>query len=198
MKRRSILGKMLLGAALITMTLGATSCKDNKETDPTEVAEEQNEAKFEDTNEAKEDDAEYFVFAADVNRKEIELAKLAQQKSTNAEVRAFAEILFNDHTKAMADLEKNAQLKNISLPTALSEDGKKAYDKLSKEKTEDFDKKYVDMMVDGHEEAIKKMEKASEEANDEEIRMWAADMLPTLKTHHNEAVRLQDLIKEMK
>lgn len=198
MKRRSILGKMLLSAALITITLGATSCKDNKETDPTEVAEEQNEAKFEDTNEAKEDDAEYFVFAADVNRKEIELAKLAQQKSTNAEVRAFAEILFNDHTKAMADLEKNAELKNISLPTALSEDGKKAYDKLSKEKTEDFDKKYVDMMVDGHEEAIKKMEKASEEANDEEIRMWAADMLPTLKTHHNEAVRLQDLIKEMK
>lgn len=198
MKRRSILGKMLLSAAVITMTLGATSCKDNKETDPTEVAEEQNEAKFEDTNEAKEDDAEYFVFAADVNRKEIELAKLAQQKSTNAEVRAFAEILFNDHTKAMADLEKNAELKNISLPTALSEDGKKAYDKLSKEKTEDFDKKYVDMMVDGHEEAIKKMEKASEEANDEEIRMWAADMLPTLKTHHNEAVRLQDLIKEMK
>ena len=198
MKRKSILGKMLLGAALITMTLGATSCKDNKETDPAEVAEEQNEAKFEDTNEAKEEDAEYFVFAADVNRKEIELAKLAQQKSTNAEVRAFAEILFNDHTKAMADLEKNAQLKNISLPTALSEDGKEAYDKLSKEKTEDFDKKYVDMMVDGHEKAIKKMEKASEEANDEEIRMWAADMLPTLKTHHNEAVRLQDLIKEMK
>ncbi|MFL9836889.1 DUF4142 domain-containing protein [Flavobacterium sp. ST-75] len=198
MKRKSILGKMLLGAALITMTLGATSCKDNKETDPAEVAEEQNEAKFEDTNEAKEEDAEYFVFAAEVNMKEIELAKLAQQKSKNAEVRAFAETLFNDHTKAMEDLKKNAELKNISLPTALSEDGKEAYDKLSKEKTEDFDKKYVDMMVDGHEEAIKKMEKASEEANDEEIRMWAADMLPTLKTHHNEAVRLQDLIKEMK
>ncbi|WP_417356955.1 DUF4142 domain-containing protein [Flavobacterium sp.] len=198
MKRKSILGKMLLGAALITMTLGATSCKDNKETDPAEVAEEQNEAKFEDTNEAKEEDAEYFVFAAEVNMKEIELAKLAQQKSKNAEVRAFAETLFNDHTKAMEDLKKNAELKNISLPTALSEDGKEAYDKLSKEKTEDFDKKYVDMIVDGHEEAIKKMEKASEEANDEEIRMWAADMLPTLKTHHNEAVRLQDLIKEMK
>ena len=198
MKRKSILGKMLLGAALITMTLEATSCKDNKETDPTEVAEEQNEAKFEDTNEAKEEDAEYFVYAADLNMKEIELAKLAQQKSTNAEVRAFAEILFNDHTKAMEDLKKNAELKNISLPTALSEDGKEAYDKLSEEKTEDFDKKYVDMMVDGHEEAVKKMEKASEEANDEEIKMWAADMLPTLKTHHNEAVRLQDLIKEMK
>src|SRR5690606_22546119 len=144
----------LLGAALITMTLGATSCTDNKETDPAEVAEEQNEAKCEDTNEAKEEDAEYFVFAAEVNMKEVELAKLAQQKSKNAEVRAFAETLFNDHTKAMEDLKKNAELKNISLPTALSEDGKEAYDKLSKEKTEDFDKKYVDMMVDGHEEAI--------------------------------------------
>ena len=198
MKKRSILGKMLLGMAVFTLSFGMTSCKDNKEKDATEMAEDQNEEKFDDTNEAKEEDSDYLVFAADTHMKEIELGKLAQQKSTNADVRQYAEMLITDHTKALEDLKKTAEAKNISLPTALSEDGKEAYDKLSEEKTEDFDKKYVDMMVDGHEEAVKKMEKASEEANDEEIKMWAADMLPTLKTHHNEAVRLQDLIKEMK
>ena len=198
MKKRSILSKMLLGAAVMSMTLGMTSCKDDKETDPAEVAEEQNEQKFDDTNEAKEEDSDYLVFAADVNMKEIQMGKLAQQKSTNAEVRSYAEMMINDHTKALENLKKTAEAKNISLPTALSEDAQEAYDDLNDEKAEDFDKKYVNMMVDGHEKTIKKMEKASEKANDEEIRMWAADMLPTLRTHHSEAERLEDALDAMK
>ncbi len=182
----------------MSMTLGMTSCKDDKETDPAEVAEEQNEQKFDDTNEAKEEDSDYLVFAADVNMKEIQMGKLAQQKSTNAEVRSYAEMMINDHTKALENLKKTAEAKNISLPTALSEDAQEAYDDLNDEKAEDFDKKYVNMMVDGHEKTIKKMEKASEKANDEEIRMWAADMLPTLRTHHSEAERLEDALDAMK
>lgn len=198
MKKRTILSKMLLGATVMSMTLGMTSCKDGKETDPAEVAEEQNEQKFDDTNEAKEEDSDYLVFAADVNMKEIQMGKLAQQKSTNAEVRSYAEMMINDHNKALENLKKTAEAKNISLPTALSEDAQEAYDDLNDEKAEDFDKKYVDMMVDGHEKTIKKMEKASEKANDEEIRMWAADMLPTLRTHHSEAERLEDALDVMK
>ena len=198
MKKRSILSKMLLGAAVMSMTLGMTSCKDDKETDPAEVAEEQNEQKFDDTNEAKEEDSDYLVFAADVNMKEIQMGKLAQQKSTNAEVRSYAEMMINDHTKALENLKKTAEAKNISLPTALSEDAQEAYDDLNDENEDDFDKKYVNMMVDGHEKTIKKMEKASEKANDEEIRMWAADMLPTLRTHHSEAERLEDALDAMK
>ena len=199
MKRTSsILSKMLLGTAVMSMAFGMTSCKDNKETDPKEIAEEENEAKFDDTNEAKEDDSDYLVFAADVNMKEIQMGQLAQQKSTNAEVRSYAEMMINDHNKALEELKKTAEAKNISLPTALSEDAQEAYDDLNDEKAEDFDKKYVNMMVDGHEKTIKKMEKASEKANDEEIRMWAADMLPTLRTHHSEAERLEDQLDAMK
>ena len=197
-KTLSIVSKMLLGVAVMSLSFGMTSCKDNKETDPKEMAEDENEMKFDDTNEAKEDDSDYLVFAADVNMKEIQMGKLAQQKSTNADVRAYAEMMINDHTKALEALKKTAEAKNISLPTALSEDAQKAYDDLNDEKAEDFDKKYVDMMVDGHEKIIKKMEKASEQANDEEIRMWAADMLPTLRTHHDEAERLKDKLDAMK
>ena len=80
MNRRSILGKMLLGTAVLALSFGTTSCKDNKDKDATEMAEDQNEEKFDDSNEAKEEDSDYLVFAADVNMKEIELGKLAQQK----------------------------------------------------------------------------------------------------------------------
>src|SRR5690606_34134379 len=113
----------------------------------------------------------YLVFAADTHMKEIELGKLAQQKSTNADVRQYAEMLITDHTKALEDLKKTAEAKNISLPTALSEDGKDAYNKLSEEKAEDFDKKNEEMAVDCHEMEIENVENDSDEANDEYISM---------------------------
>lgn len=188
-----------MGAAVVTMSLGTVSCKDNKPEDPKEVAEDQNEDKFEDTNEAKEDDSEYLVAAAEVDMKEIELGKLAMTKATNADVKAFAKMMVDEHTKASNDLKATAGKKNISLPMALTEDGQDAMKKLNDEKPGmDFDKKYVDMMVDGHEKTIKKMEKASEDAKDEEIRMWAANMLPTLRKHLDHAKSLDEKLDAMK
>ncbi len=200
MKRTSILAKSLMGAAVVAMSLGTVSCKDNNKTeDPKEVAEDQNEDKFDDTNEAKEDDSQYLVDAAEVDMKEIELGKLAQAKSTNADVKAFAKMMIDEHTKASEDLKAAAAKKNISLPMALTEDGQDAVKDLNDEKPGmDFDKKYVDMMVDGHEKTIDKMEKASEKAKEEDVRMWAANMLPTLRKHLDHAKSLQEKLKAMK
>lgn len=199
MKRTSILAKSLMGAAVVAMSLGTVSCKDNKAEDPKEVAEDQNEAKFEDTNEAKEDDSEYLVAAAEVDMKEIELGKLAQAKATNAEVKEFAKMMIDEHTKASEELKAAAGKKNVSLPMALTEDGQEAVKDLNDEKPGmDFDKKYVDMMVDGHEKTIDKMEKASESAKEEDVRMWAANMLPTLRKHLEHAKSLQEKLKAMK
>lgn len=199
MKRTSILAKSLMSAAVVAMSLGTVSCKDNKPEDPKEVAEDQNEAKFEDTNEAKEDDSEYLVAAAEVDMKEIELGKLAQAKATNAEVKEFAKMMIDEHTKASEELKAAAAKKNVSLPMALTEDGQDAVKDLNDEKPGmDFDKKYVDMMVDGHEKTIDKMEKASEKAKEEDVRMWAANMLPTLRKHLEHAKSLQEKLKAMK
>lgn len=175
---------MLLGTAVFTLAFTMQSCKDeNKAEDPKEVAEDENEAKFDDVNEDKEEDSDYLVAAAEVDMKEIELGKLAQQKSTNPDVQALGKMMVEQHTKASADTKALAAKKNISLPTALTEDGQDAYKDLNDKTGHDFDKAYTDKMVDGHEKTIKKMEKASEKAEDADIRMWAANMLPTLRTH---------------
>ena len=198
MKRTTILGKALMSAAVLTLSMGAVSCKDEKKAEDTkEVAEDQNEAKFEDTNEAKEDDSDYLVAAAEVDMKEIELGKLAQ-KSANADVKGLGKMMIDEHTKSSAALKAFAAKKNISLPMALTEKGNEAFKDLNEKTGADFDKKYADMMVEGHEKTIEKMEKASEKANDEEVRMWAAGMLPTLRTHleHAKAVKAKvDAVK---
>ncbi len=199
MKRTSILAKALMGAAVVTMSLGTVSCKDqNKAEDPKEVAEDQNEDKFEDTNEATEDDSQFLVDAAEVDMKEIELGKLAQTKATNADVKAFAKMMIDEHTKSSSDTKALAGKNNVSLPMALTDKGQDAMKDLNDETGMDFDKKYVDMMVDGHEKTIDKMEKASEKAKEEDVRMWAANMLPTLRKHLDHAKALKEKLDAMK
>lgn len=196
MRKTSLFSKMLLGAAVVTMSFGMTSCKENKEDDPKEVAEEQNEETF-DNNDEMEDDSEYLVTASAIDMKEIELGKLAQQKSTNADVKAYGQMMVDAHTKASETTKSLAQKKNVSLPSSLSEDAQEVYNDLNDESAMDFNKKYADMMVDVHEKAIDKMEKASEKANDEEIRMWAANMLPDLRKHLEEAKSLKEKMDNM-
>lgn len=199
MKRTSIFSKTLLGAAVLTLSLGMQSCKtEPKQEDPKEVAEDENEAKFDNVDEAKEDDSEYLVDASEVDMEEIGLGKLAQQKSTNADVKALGKMMVEQHEKSSAALKEVAAKKNISLPTSLTEDGQKAYKDLNDKNGHDFDKKYVDLMVSGHEDLIKKMEKASEKAADADIRMWAANMLPTLRTHLEHAKLTKEKVDAVK
>jgi len=193
MKRTSFFAKALLGAAVVTMSLGTVSCKNDKQEDPAEVAEDQNEQKFDDTaQDHLEDDSEYVLLAAEVDMKEIELGKLAQQKGMDAEVKAFGKMMVDQHTAASAKTKALASSKNISLPTATTDKVKEALEDLNKKSGKDFDESYIDMMVDGHEKTISKMEKASENAKDADIRMWAADMLPTLRTHLDHAKKLDE------
>ena len=199
MKKTSFFGKALLGAAVVTMSMSTIACKDeNKQEDSKEVAEEENEAKYDDVNDDKEEDSDYLIFAAEVDMKEIELGKLAQQKSTNPDVQALGKMMVDQHTKSLADLKAAATKKNISIPETLTDKGQEAYKDLNEKTGHDFDKAYTDKMVDGHEKTIEKMEKASEKASDADIRMWAANMLPTLRTHLEHAKMAKEKVDAVK
>jgi putative membrane protein len=200
MKKTSLLSKALLGTAVLAMGLGIQSCKNEpKPEDTKEVAEDENEAKFDDTaNDSLEDDSEYLVAAAEVDMKEIDLSKLAQTKSTNADVKAFAQMMIDQHTKAAAELKTLAATKNISLPEASTEKTQDAVKDLNDKTGKDFDKKYADMMVDGHEKTIDKIEKASEKAKDPDIKIWATKMVPTLRTHLEHAKILKEKVDAVK
>lgn len=198
MKKSTILGKALLSTAIIALSLGTTSCKqEQKPEDSKEAAEDQNEVKFEENN-SKEDDSEILVDAAETDMEEIEIGKLAQQKGTDAEVKSFGKMLVDDHTKSAEELKAFAGKKQISLPLVNTEDGQEAYNDLNKKTGLDFDKKFAQMMVDGHEKAIKNMEKASKDAADEEIRVWAANKIPTLTAHLEHAKKLKEKVDAKK
>jgi len=196
MKKILLAGKAILGAGLLVIFLN--SCKnETKQEDPKEVAEDTNEAKF-DSIADKKDDSEYLVDIAEVNLAEIEIGKLAQQKSTNPEVKKFGKMLVDEHTKSAGEVSALAKSKNFTLPTSLAEDGQEEYKKLNEKSGLDFDKKFADMMIDGHEKAIEELQKATKDAKDQDIKLWASNNIAPLTAHLEHAKLLKQELDKKK
>ncbi|MBS1503862.1 MAG: DUF4142 domain-containing protein, partial [Bacteroidetes bacterium] len=76
-----------------------------------------------------------------------------------------------------------AQKKNITLPTAPDSSAQKKAKNLALKSGKDFDKAYVDAMVDGHKKAVKLFEDGIKNLQDTTLKAFATKTLPTLKMH---------------
>lgn len=114
---------------------------------------------------------------------EVELGKLALSKAQNAEVKAFAQKMIDDHSKAGDELKQLAAQKKVTLPPDVLPKHKEAMEKLSKLTGADFDREYVKAMVEDHEKDVTAFEAVSKTATDADVKAFAAKTLPTLKMH---------------
>lgn len=195
MKKIMNLSKVFLATVLMAWTLN--SCKQEpKHEDTKDAAEDQNEAQL-DKVASQDDEATFFVAIAEMDLAEIEMANLAEQKAMHAEVKTYAKMLVADHTKSNAELKKLADNRQLTLPASITDDGKDAYNKLNESTGHDFDVKFVDMMIDDHEKAIKKMEDASEDTDkDESVKVWASNKIAGLTQHLQQAKMLKDKLNK--
>lgn len=184
----------IISAVAILFT--SACMKQSEQQDSKEVAEEQNDAKF-DAN-AKEKDAQFLVDAAEINLLEIKLSELALEKGTLPEVKELAQTMVDQHKKSLNDLNALAERKMVSVPTVLTKEGQDAHQVLMDKNAGDFDKEYCDMMVVGHKDAVDKFEKANKESSDPEIQQWAMNTLPVLKEHLTHAEECREKCKQVK
>lgn len=89
---------------------------------------------------------------------EIELGKMAAQKGASAQVKRFGQMMVDDHTRAGNELKQVATTFNIPEPTQLDDKHRDLQEKLSKLSGADFDREYMDAMVDGHQDVIDQLE----------------------------------------
>jgi putative membrane protein len=126
---------------------------------------------------------------------EVSLGQTAQQQAASQRVKDFGSMMVRDHTKANDELKAIATAKSFTLPAMLPEKHQKHVDDLSKKTGNDFDKDYIKMMVDDHEDDIKKFEKAASDATDPAIKDFAARTLPTLRAHLDSAKAIHKDLK---
>ena len=188
-KTRYKKGAWLLLTFVITVLLIASCGYNQKPEDSKDVAEEHNDAKFEDNDQEK--DAQFLVNAAEIHLEEIQLGKLAQQIGRTTQVKELGKMMEDVHTKSLNDLTALAARKMVTIPTSPTDDAKDAYEKLSDKSRNDFDKSYADMMVSEHKDAISIYEKASSECDDTDIKNWASASLPGLRKHLDHSIDCQ-------
>jgi putative membrane protein len=128
-------------------------------------------------------DADFLMKAGSGGMMEVEAAKLAQTKSSDAMVKSVADMILKDHTKANDELKALAASKNIKLPPAPTGEAKTTLDKLQAASGKEFDALYLNEMNTAHAKDIAMFEKQSQSAKDDDVRAFAAKTLPALQAH---------------
>jgi putative membrane protein len=115
--------------------------------------------------------------------KEVALSRLAADRATNPEVKKFAQMMVRDHQTAGEELKQAAAHGNLHPEVRTNDDAKDAAENLSKKSGRDFDRAYIDEMIDDHEKALKDLEKKAGDAENPEVRKWAAKTAPKVAAH---------------
>ena len=101
-------------------------------------------------------DLQEFVQKATVaNMAEIQLGQLAVKQAQDPQVKQFAQMMVDEHTKALEQLRSAASSQGLQVASELDSKHQKLNDKLSKLQGSEFDRAYMDAMVDAHKDAEK-------------------------------------------
>jgi putative membrane protein len=144
---------------------------------------------------AAEKNAQFVVDVVGSNYGEVKLAKLAQQKASNSELKDVARMLETDHNAVLNDLKQLASTKGITVPTEENGAAKDKLKELTDEKTSEFDKEWCETLMDSHKASITKFENAATELSDPDIKNFVNTVLPKLRIHHDKLMECHKKLK---
>jgi putative membrane protein len=130
-----------------------------------------------------EADQQFVKEAWEASTVEVTLGQVAMKNAASEEVKQFGKRMVDDHMKANGELLAIVNKNKIFSPKGVSKKHQEMMDRLSAKQGAAFDREYMKMMVDDHQMAVGKFEKATKELQDAELRGWAARTLPTLRDH---------------
>lgn len=117
------------------------------------------------------------------NLAEITTSQLALQKSQNADVRAYAQRMITDHTRAQNDLRARAARKNVAIADKPGSDQRLMYNKLTTLSGNAFDMEYLKVQVMGHENTLAVVDTYLSIGKDPEALAYARAQRPVVADH---------------
>jgi len=138
-------------------------------------------------------DRRFVTKSAEASMTELSLAQLGAEQATNPEVKSYAKMLTEDHTKVNSALTSMASQRQVDLD---KDDPKqdRTYRKLAKKSGSEFDQEFVEHMIEMHENDVKRFEKAASDAKDSAVRSLASEHVNGLRQHLQKAQSLRQSI----
>jgi putative membrane protein len=172
------------GTAMLAAVLGLSSvgCQRPSETGVQAARE---------TNTLTDSDRHFLTKAETDSIKERELGRAVVQKSQNSDVRDYAQMLVDDHTKALKDAVDLMKDKGMPQPKGLPEAEHESWAKLKQMSGPAFDREFINMMVQDNQNAVKEFQHEANMAQDYDVKIYASSVLPVLQKHLQKAQELQ-------
>lgn len=131
-------------------------------------------------------DARFLQAASGAGLFEVQAAELAGKRALDAQVRAFAAKMLEQHTAVNREIKALAASKNVSLPDQPAEPERATLHELSGKTGAAFDQLYIQKAaVDAHATANRLFETAAKESEDAQVRDFAIRTLPMLSDHYS-------------
>jgi putative membrane protein len=141
--------------------------------------------------EMKKSDRDFLEKAAKASMSEVAISRVAAARTSNPDVRRFAQMMVEDHDRANDQITSLAASRGVALPAK-----DPAPEKWEKRDAKDFDKAYLDQMVSDHEEVVKLFEKQAKDGHDVEAVAFARKHLPKMQAHLQHALDLKRALTE--
>jgi putative membrane protein len=140
-------------------------------------------------NELSPGDRQFVDRAATINQFEIKAGSLALDRASSPEVKTFARKMIDDHGAVANQLKQIATREGFQLPTNLTPEQNADYQKLARLSGAAFDRAYLDLMTNGHKQAIELFQTQAQTGDDPTLKAFAQKTLPSLHQHENMAER---------
>jgi putative membrane protein len=128
-------------------------------------------------------DQAFAVTAAQGGMAEVQAAHLALKKTQDPTVRAFADRMIADHSKANEQLTALMKAQGLTPPVAIDEMDQHMADQLSSLSGAAFDSAYLKGQVVAHKRTIALFKKEAASGQDKPFVSFAKNTLPTLDMH---------------
>lgn len=129
-------------------------------------------------------DASMLKSIAEANIAEIETGKIALEKSSNGDIKKFAQMMVDDHSTGLADAKTLASAKGVDLPDSPNVKHKAVAMEFKALSGNIFDSRYVKQAgVGDHEATEKLLKKTQADAKDADLKALATKMLPVVQGH---------------
>lgn len=125
--------------------------------------------------------------------REIELSRLAEERAMSPQVKEFARKVVQAHSQAGEDLRTLARTQNVEVEPD-RDDVQNAREDLARHTGAEFDREYMDKMVDDHEKAVNDLE-GHVDSDNPQLRQYASANLPVVRQHLVEARQIQEQLK---
>jgi len=122
---------------------------------------------------------------------ELDMAGTALQKSSNNDVRDYANMIRSDDSSALDDLADLMKAKNVPAPRTLTGEAQKDIMRMNRLTGPDFDREFINLMVTDHQWAVEVFRDMQTGAQNPDVRKYVEDRLPNLEMHLDKGQQLQ-------